>query len=124
MQNLFKSNHPVRQIKSFKYAFEGLMHAFLNEPNFRIQILIVTASVVLGKIYQITRAEWSVIALSLGLLLVTELINTVFEEIMDRFMKETDDSVKIIKDVSAAAVLITAFVVGVNLLIIFGPRIF
>ena len=124
MRTLFKPNHPLRQINSFKFAFEGMLHAFLSEPNFRIQLMIVAVLVFLGKLYQITKIEWSLIALSSGFLLFMELTNTVIEEIMDRFMKQTDESVKIIKDVSAAAVLITALTVLVNFLIIFGPRIF
>lgn len=124
MPTLFKPNHPARQLKSFKYAFEGVWHAFLSEPNFRIQLMIVTVLVFLGKLYQITKIEWSLIALSSGFLLFMELTNTVIEEIMDRFMKQTDESVKIIKDVSAAAVLVTAITVLVNFFLIFGPRIF
>jgi len=53
-----------------------------------------------------------------------ELINTVIEEIMDRFMKNLDGGVKIIKDVSAAAVLVTALTFLINFILIFGPRIF
>jgi diacylglycerol kinase len=124
MQHTFKRNHPVREINSFKYAFEGLINAIFTEPNFRIQLLIVAFSIVLGKIYKITKIEWSILVLSLGLLLVVELINTVIEEIMDRFMKEYDNGVKIIKDLSAAAVLVTAFTVLANLIIVFFPKIF
>jgi len=124
MQHTFKRNHPVREINSFKYAFEGLVNAIFTEPNFRIQLLIVAFSIVLGKIYKITKIEWSILVLSLGLLLVVELINTVIEEIMDRFMKEYDNGVKIIKDLSAAAVLVTAFTVLANLIIVFFPKIF
>ncbi|MBW6441880.1 diacylglycerol kinase family protein [Patescibacteria group bacterium] len=121
---LFKPNDPIRQFKSFKYAFEGLFHAILSEPNFRIQILIVTLSVILGKIYAITRTEWLQLANSLGLLLTVEIINTAIEEIMDQLIKHHDNGVKIIKDLSAAAVLITSFVVLSNLYIIFWHRIF
>jgi len=124
MRTLFKPNHPLRQINSFKFAFEGIFHAFLSEPNFRIQLFIVAVSIILGKVYQITRIEWSFIVICSGFLLFMELINTVIEEIMDRFMKNLNDGVKIIKDVSAAAVLIAALTFLVNFSLIFGPRIF
>lgn len=123
MRTLFKPNHPLRQINSFKFAFQGIIHAFLSEPNFRIQLIIVTVSIILGKLYQITKIEWSLIVISSGFLLFMELTNTVIEEIMDRFIKQLDGGVKIIKDVAAAAVLITALTFLVNFLIIFGPRI-
>ncbi len=124
MHTLFKPNHPLRQINSFKFAFEGIFHAFLSEPNFRIQLFIVAVSIILGKVYQITRVEWSFIIICSGFLLFMELINTVIEEIMDRFMKNLNDGVKIIKDVSAAAVLIAALTFLINFSLIFGPRIF
>ena len=124
MRKLFKPNHPLRQINSFKFAFEGIFHAFFSEPNFRIQLLIVAVSVFLGKLYRITRIEWSFIIICSGFLLFMELINTVIEEIMDRFMKNLDGGVKIIKDVSAAAVLVTALTFLINFILIFGPRIF
>jgi diacylglycerol kinase len=119
----FKRNDPIRQLNSFKYAFEGLFHAVLTEPNFRIQLSILTLSIILGKIYQITRAEWSDLINSLGLLLIVEILNTAIEEIMDQLIKHHDNGVKIIKDLSAAAVLITSFVVVTNLFIIFLPKI-
>lgn len=118
----FKRNSPVRQLNSFKYAFEGLFHAILTEPNFRIQLFILALSVALGKIYQITMAEWSDLINSLGMLLIIEIINTSIEEIMDQLIKHHDDGVKIIKDLSAAAVLITSFMVLTNLFIIFLPK--
>jgi diacylglycerol kinase len=120
----FKANHPVRQIKSFKYAFEGLFHAIMTEPNFRIQCLITLTSVILGKIFKITRTEWSILITSVGVLMIVEIINTVIEEIMDQLFKEKKEGVKIIKDLSAAAVLLTLFVVMTNLILIFGQRIF
>ncbi len=120
----FKVNHPVRQIKSFKYAFEGLFHAIMTEPNFRIQCLITLTSVILGKIFKITRTEWSILITSVGVLMIVEIINTVIEEIMDQLFKEKKEGVKIIKDLSAAAVLLTLFVVMTNLILIFGQRIF
>jgi diacylglycerol kinase len=118
----FKPNSPVRQLNSFKYAFEGLFHAILTEPNFRIQLFILSLSIILGKIYQITMSEWSDLINSLGLLLVVEIINTSIEEIMDQLIKHHDNGVKIIKDLSAAAVLITSFIVLTNLFIIFLPK--
>jgi diacylglycerol kinase len=120
----FKANHPVRQIKSFKYAFEGLFHAIMTEPNFRIQVMITLTSVILGKIFKITRTEWSILVISIGLLLIVEIINTVIEEIMDQLFKEKREGVKIIKDLSAAAVLTTSFVALTNLILIFGQRLF
>jgi len=123
MKVIFKPNHPIRQLKSFKYAFQGLFNAFMSEPNFRIQLFIVALSIILGKILQITVMEWVHLSVVLGFLLIMELVNTVIEEIMDQLFKEKREGVKVIKDLSAAVVLITAIVVLINLIVIFGPKI-
>lgn len=118
----YKPNHPVRQIKSFYYAFRGLFHAILTEPNFRIQIIITCVSIYMGFRFGLTYSEWVDLCTALGMLLIVELINTVIEEIMDHFSTEIKESIRIIKDLSAAAVLVTSFVVLANLIFIFGPR--
>lgn len=120
----FKPNHPLRQLKSFKFAFEGLFHAIMTEPNFRIQMFIVSLSFVLGKFLQISDFEWMFLVTSLGFLLMMELFNTVIEEIMDQLFKDKREGVKVIKDLSAAAVMVASFTVLTNLIIIFGSRLF
>ncbi|MFZ2663940.1 MAG: diacylglycerol kinase family protein [Patescibacteria group bacterium] len=123
MSKVFRSNHPIRQIKSFKHAFDGVTHAWLHEPNFRIQIIIVALASYFGKRYKITNTEWSVMIITLGLLLAAEIINTVVEEIMDHFTRKEDPAVKIIKDLSAGFVLVFALTASAILYLIFAHRI-
>lgn len=125
MFNFFKlqSKHPIRRVKSFQYAFEGVFHALVNEPNFRIQIIIALVSIGAGLYFKITNIEWGLLAISIGLLLAAEMINTVVEEIMDHFVHEEHPIVKIVKDLSAGFVLITSFITLVILFLIFGHKI-
>ncbi len=114
----------MRHVRSFKYAFEGLWHALLNEPNFRVQILIVIVACSLGVYYKIPNTEWGLLVISMGLLLIAEIVNTVVEEFIDVLIKEYHSGVKVIKDMSAGFVLISACVVLVVLYLIFGHRMF
>ena len=123
MLEILKSHHPLRHAKSFKHAFEGIFHALLNEPNFRVQIVIVALSFYFGKMFGITNVEWGILVISLGLLLAAELINTVVEELMDHFVRHDDPIVKVIKDLTAGFVLITAITVLIILFLIFELRI-
>ena len=104
MKNIFKSHHPRRHAKSFKYAFEGLIHTLLNEPNFRAQIVIVIAVIYFGFKYDISKIEWGLLTISMGLILSAEMINTVVENFIDILVKRNDKGAKIIKDVSAGFV--------------------
>lgn len=123
MKNIINSHHPVRHVKSFKYAFEGIFHALLNEPNFRVQLIIVITSIILGVYFRISNAEWGLLTISMGFLLSAEMFNTVIEEVLDHLISEQHEGVKIIKDVSAGFVLITAVTAMIILFLIFGWRI-
>jgi len=119
MKNIFKSHHPVRHAKSFKYAFSGILHAVVNEANFRVQIFITIVSIVLGFYYHITTIEWAVLILALGFLLAAELINTAVEEFIDHLVQEHHEGAKVIKDLSAGFVLTAAVTTLLIMLLIF-----
>ena len=121
MFGFLKSHHPLRHARSFKYAFTGIFHALVEEPNFRVQVVIVVVSVLLGARFKITNAEWGLLILSMGLLLMAEVLNTVVEDTIDFFIKDFDEGVKVIKDLSAGFVLITAITALVILILIFWP---
>jgi diacylglycerol kinase len=58
-----------------------------------------------------------------GLVWITELVNTAIEKLCDLVSPGFNPKVKFIKDVAAAAVLVSAIVAVVTALIIFIPRL-
>jgi undecaprenol kinase len=123
MKRIISSHHPIRHVKSFRYAFSGIFHALLNEPNFRVQLLVAFISLGFGIYFGISNVEWALLVLSMGILISAEMINTVVEELMDHIFKESHDVAKIIKDLSAGFVLVTAATAFVIFLLIFGQRL-
>jgi len=120
---IWKSNHPLRRLHSFRYAFQGLFHALLNEANFRIQVLIAVLSISAGLYFHINTTEWAVLTLCMGFLLSAEMINTVVEEFIDHIIKEESQVAKIIKDLGAGFVLVAAVTTLINLVLIFGKHL-
>jgi diacylglycerol kinase len=123
MKTILSSHHPVRQVKSFHYAFKGIVHTLLNEANFRTQILIAVTAVGFAIHYNITNTEWGLLIITLGALLSAEMLNTVVEEVIDTLIKDYQEAARIIKDVSAGFVLVTAITTLLILILIFGSRI-
>jgi len=121
LKNIAKEHHPKKQAKRFKYAFEGIFHALLNEANFRLQVLYTFIVIGAGLYFRINPAEWGLLILSLGLLLSAEMINTVVENVIDSLIKDYDESAKIIKDLSAGYVLVIGITTFMISLIIFVP---
>ncbi|MFC1755921.1 diacylglycerol kinase family protein [Patescibacteria group bacterium] len=124
MKKILKSHHPKRHAKSFKFAFDGLLHTLLNEPNFRVQLVIAAAVVYFGFKFSISYIEWGLLTISLGLLLSAEMINTVVENFIDELIKIESERAKIIKDVSAGFVLISAIIAFILILLIFWEHVF
>lgn len=111
-------------IKSANYALYGLKYIILTQRNFRIQILFALISVVFGFLLNINFTEWCILIICISMVCVMEIINTTIEYLCDFVNPGLNLKIKIIKDLSAAAVIfaaIAAFIVGV---LIFLPKIF
>ncbi|HLC99533.1 hypothetical protein A2841_01365 [Candidatus Kaiserbacteria bacterium RIFCSPHIGHO2_01_FULL_48_10] len=104
--------------KSFRYAFQGFVYVFQHERNFRVQVLAALLVVVLMLIYPLKTWERVILSLVITLVLVLELINTIFEKIVDILKPRIHHYVEMIKDMMAAAVLIASLgAVAIGLLI-------
>jgi diacylglycerol kinase len=113
-----------RLIKSFNYAFRGLIKVFKEEGNFKIQTFLAVLAVFLGFILKIERFEWLVIVIVIGLVLLTETLNSAVERVSDALKPRIDSYVKEIKDIMAAAVVISATLAVIVGMIVFLPYIY
>lgn len=104
-------------IKSFSYAFDGLAHFLKSEPNVRIHAIATVAVIILGIARHIGHWQWAAICFAIALVWITETINTCIERLCDFSCdNQWHPAIKVIKDISAAAVLIaamTSVVIGV-----------
>lgn len=113
-----------RLIKSFLYAFKGLYRTFVEEQNLRIQALAGIAVIILGCVLKITKIEWCVILIAIGLVILTEIINSAIERVTDVLKPRINTYAKEIKDVMAAAVMISSLLAVIVGVIIFFPYLF
>lgn len=113
------------RIKSFKVASSGLKHAILTQVNFQIQLSVAIVVLILAFWFKFERIEWLILTITIGLVLVAELLNTVIEVVVDLAVEEKLlPEAKIAKDVSAAAVLLMSLISIVVGLILFWPHFF
>ncbi|MEX0616336.1 MAG: diacylglycerol kinase family protein [Candidatus Woykebacteria bacterium] len=112
------------QVNSFKYAFDGLIHALREGRNFRIQALLGILVLILAWIFNFARFEWVLLFLTISLVLTAELLNTVIELAVDLASQEKIlPKAKIAKDVSAASVLLISIFSVIVGLVLFIPHI-
>ena len=114
---------PLKHKNTFIHAAGGIGHAFRKEANFRIHVAALALTVGLGVVLQISAVEWLFVAGCSMLVLSMELVNTAIENLCDLISTEFHPLIKVIKDVAAAAVLVTAAGSAVSGAIIFFPKI-
>ena len=108
-------------IESFRFAFAGLWYALRTQRNTRIHLTIAAAVVGVGIWLHLSLTEWAVLTLTIGFVLVSEMLNTVAETLVDLVSPGYHPLAKTVKDVTAGAVLITAIISVIIGLLILGP---
>jgi diacylglycerol kinase (ATP) len=109
--------------RSFGYAFSGIVKAFKSEPNFRIHIIAATLSLVAAFFLNFAAYEWLILVFAILLVIILELVNTAIETVVDMVSPRYSLKAKVVKDVSAAAVMIAAFMAILVGIILFLPKI-
>lgn len=108
-------------VDSFRHAFAGLWHALHTQRNTRIHLTIAAAVVAMGIWLGLSFTEWAVLVLTIGFVLVSEMLNTVAESLVDLVSPEYHPQAKIVKDVTAGAVLLGAIISILVGLLVLGP---
>jgi len=109
------------RIKSFKYAFIGAYKLITTEHSIMVQLSIGVLVSVLGYIFDISKTEWILQTLAIGIVLAIEGLNTAVEKIADFIHPNHHEKIGFIKDIAAGAVTfaaISAIIIG---LIIYIP---
>ena len=109
-------------LRSFRYAFDGLIYAFKTQLNFKIHCLAAVLVVVFGLCVKLSLTDWLWIFFAIGLVMIMELLNTAIEVLVDLVSPEKQRKAGAIKDLSAASVLVSSIVALAIGLCIFVPK--
>ena len=106
---------------SFKYALKGMSAVFRSEPNMHLHVLASMVVLVMAYWFEVTRTEWCLLALCVGLVWMAEIFNTAIETLTDLVSPEENVLAGKAKDLAAGAVLMAAITSAVIGLLIFVP---
>jgi diacylglycerol kinase (ATP) len=118
--------HPPRLrriLRSFGYAFDGLLTLLRTQPNFVVHVLAACAVLALGLVLRLEAIELAVVVLTIALVLVVESVNTAVEALCDLVSPGFDPLIKRAKDICAASVLIAALAAVAVAALVFLPRL-
>lgn len=107
-------------IKRFRDAFNGIGILIRSERNFQIHLVAFVLVISAGFYFDIRLKEFGAILFVSAMVFSLEAINTAIEKLCDEVTEERKESIRIIKDISAGAVLIAAiFALAIGVLIFF-----
>ena len=114
--------------KTFLFALNGVIELLKTERNFKIAAVCGLIAIALGNALNylgqpLFRLEWAMIYLGIGLVLVSEALNSAIEKTLDRLHPEKHPMVGIAKDMAAGATLIASTVALIIGLFIFLPHL-
>jgi diacylglycerol kinase (ATP) len=115
---------PKKLFESFNAAIEGFFYVIKTQRNMRIHFLLGIFILLLGIFLNFTPQEMMTLILTIALVLSAEMINTAVELIVDIIVKmEFHPIARIIKDVSAGAVLLTAIAATIVGYLLFAGKV-
>ena len=116
-------------LKSFSYAWRGLIHCLHYERNMRIHLVTVVYMYSLlfffRESFEVSKVELTIIFIANALVFISELINTAIEATINLLENNYNKMAKIAKDTAAAAVLTGAvFAFAIGIVVLWQPTAF
>lgn len=112
-----------KQLRSFGYAWKGIRSCVGKEQNLSFHLIITVCVTIAGFAFDITRTEWLIVILCIGLVIAAELFNSAIERLVDLVSPQRNPLAGQVKDIAAGAVLVCALAAIAIGLIIFIPYI-
>ncbi|HEY6736441.1 MAG TPA: diacylglycerol kinase family protein [Candidatus Saccharimonadia bacterium] len=118
--------HPRAQgsfLDGMLHAIHGVLHVIKHERNARVHLWFAVAAALLGVLLHLSDDELAAVFFAVIIVFLSEMFNTAIERTLDLIDLEENPRIKIIKDMSAGAVLVAAVAALFIGLVIFVPHI-
>lgn len=107
------------------FALAGIRDCWRGEASFRTQGALAGLALIALIVLRPAPLWWAMVALSCGMVLALELVNSAVEAVIDRMHPEIHPAIRLAKDMLAGAVLVMSFAalaVAAALVADSGPR--
>ena len=99
---------PLARLKSFGYAFEGIVFMLKSQHNAWLHLVATVLVILTAAFLQVRPEDWRWLIVAIVMVWVAESFNTAVEYVCDVVSPEYSMAVKRAKDIAAGAVLICA----------------
>ncbi|PQB04136.1 diacylglycerol kinase [Aureitalea marina] len=112
----------INRLKGIRYAATGAWHLIRTEASIQAQAVIALIMTWAGFYFELTKTEWILQLLTIGLVMAIEGLNSAVEKMADFVHPDHHPKIGIIKDIAAGAVFIAALIAVIVGLLIYLPR--
>ncbi len=112
---------PARFVRSVRHALRGVAVVFQTEQSFRVQVFVAALALLLLVVVPVGTVQTTIVLIMIAMVLVLEMINSIFERLVDTFKPRLHPIVGEIKDIMAGTVLVASIAAGVIGLVVFVP---
>lgn len=95
-----------KHLAGYRYAMRGIILAFRHEANMIFHFIAAIAVVLANSLLHVTKTEWLITLVLIGLAWTAEIFNTAIEKLADRITTEQDTLIGQVKDLASGAVLV------------------
>ena len=113
-----------KRIRGGGYAIKGAWLLIKHEHSIQVQLVVSVLVTIAGFYFDITRIEWALQILAIGMVLSAEGLNSAVEAIADFIHPDIHVKIGFIKDIAAGAVLFAALIAVIIAVLIYYPYIF
>ena len=76
-----------KQLRSFGYAWKGIRCCVGKEQNLSFHLIVTVLTIIAGFLLDITRTDWMIVILCIGVVIAAELFNTAIEKLVDLVLR-------------------------------------
>ncbi|WP_239749187.1 diacylglycerol kinase family protein [Mammaliicoccus sp. H-M34] len=113
----------IKFINRFKFPLAGLITILKKDRNFILHLVFAIIVIIVSLILNLNQNEWLWIILAIFSVLITEILNTSVEYVVDMYTDKYHALAKHAKDTAALAVLMSSIMAAIIGIIIFLPKI-
>lgn len=109
--------------QGMQHAIHGVIHVFKHERNARIHLMFAVVILLSGMVLHLTVDQLTDVFFAVVLVFLAEIFNTAVERTLDLIDLRENAQIKLVKDMAAGAVLVTAMAAVVIGVLVFWPYV-
>ncbi|WP_299494255.1 diacylglycerol kinase [uncultured Shewanella sp.] len=116
-----ENNHGIKRvIKATGFSMKGLAAAWKHEAAFRQELILAIILLPTALLINVSLVEKLILVMTLFIVLITELLNSAVEAVVDRVGSEHHALSGQAKDIASAAVFVSLVLCGLTWLMVLG----